>query len=174
MIKELQLQSSTQRNLALLRSEINKTQGKVVSISTECQVSVWQSATLLPTSCNSVQPVPARVEKPVSLARQSSSGDVTNNPPFPKMPQSQHGKVGCQNWDNTTSAYSAAGGEHDEPVIAAIALFRCLVRHSICIRNEQYIFSCSNYSLQIRAWPKGRVFVHRITSLNIFTVLKCL
>ena len=29
------------------------------------QVSVWQSATLLPISCRSVQPVPARVEEPV-------------------------------------------------------------------------------------------------------------
>ena len=31
------------------------------------QVSVWQSATLVPTSCKSVQSVPARVEEPVSL-----------------------------------------------------------------------------------------------------------
>ncbi len=36
------------------------------------QVSAWQSATLLPISCNSVQPVPARVEEPVSPVRQSS------------------------------------------------------------------------------------------------------
>ncbi len=50
------------------------------------QVSDWQSVTLLPISCKSVQPVPARVEEPVSPARPSSSGGVTNNPPFPKMP----------------------------------------------------------------------------------------
>ena len=30
------------------------------------QVSAWQSATLLPISCKSVQPVPAWVEEPVS------------------------------------------------------------------------------------------------------------
>ena len=52
----------------------------------KCQVRAWQSAILLPISCKSVQPVPARVEEPVSLIRQSSSGGVTNNPPFPKMP----------------------------------------------------------------------------------------
>ncbi len=49
------------------------------------QVSELQSATLLPISCKSVQPVPARVEEPVSPVRQSSSGGATNNPPFPKM-----------------------------------------------------------------------------------------
>ncbi len=74
------------------------------------QVSVWQSVTLLPISCKSVQPVPARVEEPVSLVRQSSSGGATNNPPFAI---SQHGKVGCQNWHPYASAYSAAGGEDD-------------------------------------------------------------
>ncbi len=41
--------------------------------------------TLLPISCKSVQPVPARVEEPASPVRQSSSGGATNNPPFPKM-----------------------------------------------------------------------------------------
>ncbi len=54
-----------------------------------CQVSAWQSATLLPISCKSLQPVPAWVEGPVSPARQSSSGGVT-------MPYAR--KVGCQNW----------------------------------------------------------------------------
>ncbi len=49
------------------------------------QVSAWQSATLLPISCNWLQPVPARVEEPVSPVRQSFSGGATNNPPFPKM-----------------------------------------------------------------------------------------
>ena len=41
------------------------------------KVSAWQSATLLPISCKSVLPVPARVEEPVSPVK--------------------HGKVGCQN-----------------------------------------------------------------------------
>ena len=36
------------------------------------QVSAWQSVTAN-TSCNSVQPVPARVEEPVSQVKQSSS-----------------------------------------------------------------------------------------------------
>ena len=54
-----------------------------------CQVSVWQSAILLQISCKSVQPVPVRVEQPVSPV--SSSGDATSNPPFPKMPKC------CQN-----------------------------------------------------------------------------
>ena len=48
----------------------------------------WQSATLLPISCKSVQLFPAREEEPVSSVRQSSSGGATNTP----------GKVGCQNW----------------------------------------------------------------------------
>ncbi len=50
------------------------------------QVSAWQSATLLPISCKSVQPVPAWLEEPVSPLRQSSSGGATNNAPFPKIP----------------------------------------------------------------------------------------
>ena len=53
---------------------------------TSGQVIAWQSATLLPISCKSVRPVSARVEEPVSPERQSSSGGVTYNPPFPKMP----------------------------------------------------------------------------------------
>ncbi len=46
-----------------------------------CQVSAWQSATLL-----TIIPVSAQVDVPVSPVRQYSSGDATNNPPFPKMP----------------------------------------------------------------------------------------
>ncbi len=48
-------------------------------------VSAWLSATLLPISCKSVQPVPARVEDPVSLVWQSSSSGATINPTFHKM-----------------------------------------------------------------------------------------
>ncbi len=54
-----------------------------------------------------------RVEQPVGPVSQSSSCGATNNPPFPKI-QSQHGKVGCQNCHPDVSAYSAAGGEHDQ------------------------------------------------------------
>ena len=50
------------------------------------QVSAWQSATLLPISCKSSQPVPAQVEEPFSLVRRFTSGGATNNPPFPEMP----------------------------------------------------------------------------------------
>ena len=43
--------------------------------------------------CLSVQPVSVRVEEPVSPVRQSSSsGGVTNNSPFPKMPKASTGK----------------------------------------------------------------------------------
>ncbi len=49
------------------------------------QVSAWQSATQLQISCQSVQPVPAWVEEPVSPVRQAFIGGATNNPPFPKM-----------------------------------------------------------------------------------------
>ncbi len=59
---------------------------KVRANSPFSQVSAWQSATLLPISCNSVQPVPAQVEELVSPVKQSSSDGTTNNPPFPKMP----------------------------------------------------------------------------------------
>ena len=38
------------------------------------QVSAWQTATLLSISCKLVQPVPAWVDEPVSLVRQSSRG----------------------------------------------------------------------------------------------------
>ena len=34
-----------------------------------CLVSVWQSATLLPISCKSVHPVPAKVEEPVVASK---------------------------------------------------------------------------------------------------------
>ncbi len=67
-------------------------------ISAQSVGSAWQSATLLPISCKSVQPVPVWVEEPVSSVRQSSSSGATNNPPFPKFHFSQHGRVGCQNW----------------------------------------------------------------------------
>ena len=79
------------------------------------QVGVWQSATLLPISCKSVQPVPALLGEPVSPLRhcfrwwheQSTlSQDAISH--------SQLGKVGCQNWHNCTSAYSAAGGEREQ------------------------------------------------------------
>ena len=89
---------------------------ELVSISG--QVSAWQSATLLPIRCKSVQPVPARVDEPASLLSQSSSAGATNNSPFPKMPQASMRKVGCQNWHANASAYSAAGGEHDQQSIS--------------------------------------------------------
>ena len=73
---------------------------------TSSQVSAWQSPTLLPISCKSVQPVPVRVEETVSLVRQSSSGGVTYSPPLLV--------VGCQNWHPFASAHSAAGGEPEQ------------------------------------------------------------
>ena len=45
------------------------------------QVTAWQSVTLLPITCKSVQPLPARVEEPVCPVRQSPSGGVTNKVP---------------------------------------------------------------------------------------------
>ena len=74
------------------------------------QVSTWQSATLLPISCKSAQPVTARVDKPVSLVRQSSSGGARTIHPFPRCLKPI---VGCQSWHNRASGNSAAGGEHD-------------------------------------------------------------
>ena len=62
-----------------------------------------------PLCSNSVQPVPAWVDEPVSPVRKSYSG-ATNNRPIPKI----HGKVGCQNWLAPATAYFAAGGEHDQ------------------------------------------------------------
>ena len=47
---------------------------------------------LLPISCKSVQPVPARVEELVSPIRQSSSGGATDNPPFPQDALASTGK----------------------------------------------------------------------------------
>ena len=79
-------------------SGVQKKQGSFGKLG---QVSAWQSATLLPISCKSVQPVPARVEEPVSLVKLSQDA------------LSQHGKVGCENRQFTTSAYFAVGGEHD-------------------------------------------------------------
>ncbi len=70
-------------NVTLLHKSDSATYWQFSSVS---QVNAWQSATLLPISCTSVQPVPARVEEPVSSVRQSSSGGTRNNPPFPKMP----------------------------------------------------------------------------------------
>ena len=80
------------------------------------QVSAWQSATLLPISCNSVQPVPAWVKEPVSPVSHSCSSGVTihEQSTLSQNALRQHGKVGCQNWQFTTTEYSAAGGEHDQ------------------------------------------------------------
>ena len=36
----------------------------------------WQSTALLPISCKSVQPVPARLEEPVSLVKAISGGVI--------------------------------------------------------------------------------------------------
>ena len=63
------------------------------------------------TDAKSAQPVPAWVEESVSLVRHSSSGGATNNP---QDALSKHGKVGCQNWPSSASAYSAAGGEREQ------------------------------------------------------------
>ena len=53
-----------------------------------CQVSAWQTATLLPISCKSEQPVPARVEEPVSTVRQSLLVVVTRTiHPFSRCPK---------------------------------------------------------------------------------------
>ena len=52
-----------------------------------CQVSAWQSATLLSIICNSVQPAAElgrTVEESVMALRHSSTGGATNNPPYPK------------------------------------------------------------------------------------------
>ncbi len=70
------------------------------------QVSACQSATLQPISCKSVQPVPARVDEPVSPVRQSSSGgeQSTLSPRCPKPAwESRLSKL------TYTSAQSAAG-----------------------------------------------------------------
>ena len=73
-------------------------------------VSAWQSATLLPISCKLVRPVPARVEEPGSPARQPRCHEQST---LSQDALSQHLKVGCQNWNNLASLYSAAGVEHD-------------------------------------------------------------
>ena len=62
----------------------------------ECQVSAWQSATLLPISCKSAQPVSTRVEEPVSQVRRC-----------PK-PARESRLLTC------ASAHSAGGGECDQ------------------------------------------------------------
>ena len=68
----------------------------------EGRVCAWQSATQLGISCKSVQPVPARVEEPVSLVWQLYRSGALN--PFQE-------RVGCQNWHtNNASAYFAEGG----------------------------------------------------------------
>ena len=42
---------------------------------------------------------------------------------------SQHGKVGCQNWHGNTSAYSAAGGEHDQhTLLSLMTIFRVILK----------------------------------------------
>ncbi len=67
---------------------------------TMCQVSAWQSATLIPISCKSAQPVPARVEESVSPVRRSSIVVVPRTiHPFPGCPkptrESRQTKMAC-------------------------------------------------------------------------------
>ncbi len=50
------------------------------------QISVWQSATLLPISCKSVPPVPAWVEEPGSSVRQLLMVVPRTIQPFPRFP----------------------------------------------------------------------------------------
>ena len=66
-------------------------------------------------SCNSVLPVPARVEESVSPVSRSSCGGGTNmkQSTHSQDVMSQHVKVGCQNWHAIASAYYADGGEND-------------------------------------------------------------
>ncbi len=64
-------------------------------------------------SCKSVPPFPAWVEEPVSSVRYHEQSTLSQDA------LSQHGKVGCQNWHPYASAYSAAGGEHDQQCICA-------------------------------------------------------
>ena len=74
------------------------------------QVSAWKSATLLPISCKLVQPVPAGVEEPVRLVRQSSSGWKIHS--FPRCPKpAREGRLSKLAYHAST--HSAAGGEHD-------------------------------------------------------------
>ncbi len=65
------------------------------------QVSVWRSATLLPTSCTSVPPVPARVEDSV----------IPQDNHLVVVPHTIHHFPECV---KQASVYSAAGGEHDQ------------------------------------------------------------
>ena len=58
------------------------------------QVSAWQSVTLLPISCKSVQPVPARVKEPNG----HSKAICHEQPTVFQDALSQNGRVGCQNW----------------------------------------------------------------------------
>ncbi len=68
------------------------------------QVSVWQSATLLPKSCKSVQPVPARVLTMVMVPRSIH--------PFPRCRKPAR-RFRLSKLAYFASSYSAAGGEHD-------------------------------------------------------------
>ena len=63
-------------NVLLLRDKPRMLRAKFKChiLPTQCQVSAWQSATLLAINCKSVQPVPARVDEPVNPVRQSSYG----------------------------------------------------------------------------------------------------
>ena len=79
------------------------------------QVSTLQSADQL--SCKSVQPVPARVEDPISPVRQSSSGGAANNLyPFPRCPkparESRQSKLTVL--PVLPVRISTVGGEHEQ------------------------------------------------------------
>ncbi len=63
--------ASVEANSAVVLAQLQLPQFAVsTSSSLECQVSVWQSATLLPISCKSVQPVPAWVKRARNPVRQ--------------------------------------------------------------------------------------------------------
>ncbi len=74
-------------------------------IGIRCQVSAWQSTTVLPISCKSVERVPAWVE---SQSSSTLSLDAL----------SQYQNVSYQHWHSPTnaSAYSAAGGDKEHHV----------------------------------------------------------
>ena len=78
-----------------------------------CQVSAWQSATMLPISCKSVQPVPARVEQPVSSVRHLVLVAPQTIHPLPRCPKPARESRLSNLVVYYQCLYAAAGGEHE-------------------------------------------------------------
>ncbi len=105
------------------------------------QVSAWQSPTLLPISRTSIQSVPAGVEEPVGLARQSFSGGVLSSRLSKQALASAKSVAGGEREPTTFYVKTEEGEKMHMLRIIGIGFCMSLVRLHCTSRSEQDPFN---------------------------------